>query len=116
MLPIFMVYIVISLAFGFIGVANANTDKFNYSIVIALLMLMISPIVSHGLMVADCFNSKGKREKGRGIKMKKILTVVLILVCAWVIISYANILCTNLSTHDMASWNIMNVIEKTLDR
>lgn len=31
MLPIFMVYIVISLAFGFIGVANANTDKFNYS-------------------------------------------------------------------------------------
>lgn len=48
--------------------------------------------------------------------MKKILTVVLILVCAWIVVSYANIICTNLSTHDMASWNIMNVIEKTLDR
>ena len=48
--------------------------------------------------------------------MKKILTVVLILVCAWIVISYANILCINLSAHDMASWNIMNVIEKTLDR
>lgn len=47
MLPIFMVYMVISLAFGFIGMANANTDKFNYSMVIALLMLMISPIVAH---------------------------------------------------------------------
>ena len=48
--------------------------------------------------------------------MKKILTVVLILVCAWIVISYANILCTNLSTHDMASWNIMNVFERILDR
>lgn len=48
MLPIFMVYVVISLAFGFIGMANANTDKFNYSMGIALLMLMISPIVAHG--------------------------------------------------------------------
>ena len=48
MLSIFMVYIVISLVFGFVGVANANTDKFNYSMVIALLMLMISPIVAHG--------------------------------------------------------------------
>ncbi len=113
MLPIFIVYIVISLAFGFIGMANANTDKFNYSIVIALLMLTISPIVAH---VDDCFNSKGKREKGRGNKMKNILTVVLILVCAWVVISYANILCTNLSAHGMASWNIMNVFEKILNK
>lgn len=48
--------------------------------------------------------------------MKKILTVVLILVCAWIVISYANILCTNLSTHDMASWNIMNVFERIFDR
>ena len=48
--------------------------------------------------------------------MKKILTVVLILVCAWIVISYANILCINLSAHDMASWNIMNVIERILDR
>lgn len=48
--------------------------------------------------------------------LKKILTVVLILVCAWIVVSYANILCTNLSTHDMASWNIMNVFEKILDR
>ena len=48
--------------------------------------------------------------------MKKILTVILILVCAWIVVSYANILCTNLSTHDMASWNIMNVVERILDR
>lgn len=48
--------------------------------------------------------------------MKKILTVVLILVCAWIFVSYVNILCTNLSIHDMASWNIMNVFEKILDR
>lgn len=48
--------------------------------------------------------------------MKKILTVVLILVCVWIIVSYANILCINLSTHDMASWNIMNVFERILDR
>lgn len=48
--------------------------------------------------------------------MKKILTVVLILACAWILVSYANILCTNLSTHDMASWNIMNVIERILNR
>ena len=48
--------------------------------------------------------------------MKKILTVVLILVCAWIVISYANIIYTNLSTHSMASWNIMNVFERILDR
>ena len=48
--------------------------------------------------------------------MKKILTVVLILVCAWILVSYANIICTNLSTHDMASWNIMNVFERILNR
>lgn len=48
--------------------------------------------------------------------LKKILTIVLILVCVWIFVSYANILCTNLSTHDMASWNIMNVIERILDR
>ena len=47
MLPIFMVYIVISLAFGFIGMANANTDKLNYSMRIALFMLAVSPIVAH---------------------------------------------------------------------
>lgn len=48
--------------------------------------------------------------------LKKILTVILILVCVWIFVSYANILCTNLSTHDMASWNIMKVFEKILDR
>jgi len=48
--------------------------------------------------------------------MKKILTVVLILVCAWIVVSYANIICTNLSTYNMASWNIMNVFERILDR
>ena len=48
--------------------------------------------------------------------MKKILTVILILVCAWIVVSYANILCTNLNTHDMASWNIMNVFERILNR
>lgn len=48
--------------------------------------------------------------------MKKILTIVLILVCAWIVVSYVNILCTNLSTHDMANWNIINVIERILDR
>lgn len=47
MLPIFLVYIVISLVFSFIGMANANANKFNYSMVIALLMLVISPIVAH---------------------------------------------------------------------
>lgn len=47
MLPIFVTYIVISLAFGFIGMANANTDKLNHSMWIALLMLAISPIVAH---------------------------------------------------------------------
>lgn len=48
MLPFFVAYIVISLVFGIIGMANANTDKLNYSMVIALLMLAISPIVAHG--------------------------------------------------------------------
>ena len=48
--------------------------------------------------------------------MKKILTIVLVLVCVWILISYANILCTNLSTHSMASWNIMNVFEKILNK
>lgn len=47
MLPIFVAYIVISLVFGFIGMVNANTDKLNYSMVIALLMLAISSIVAH---------------------------------------------------------------------
>ena len=47
MLQIFVTYIVISLVFGFIGIANANTDKLNYAMVIALLMLVISPIVAH---------------------------------------------------------------------
>lgn len=47
MLPIFVAYIVISLVFGFIGMANANTDKLNYSMVIALLILVVSPIVAH---------------------------------------------------------------------
>ena len=44
---IFVTYIIISLIFGFIGMANAKTNKFNYSLTIALLMLMISPIVAH---------------------------------------------------------------------
>ena len=48
--------------------------------------------------------------------MKKILTVIMILVCAWIVVSYANILCINLSTHGMASWNIMNVFERILNR
>ena len=48
--------------------------------------------------------------------MKKILTAILILVCAWIVVSYANIICTNLSTHDMTSWNIMNVFERILNR
>lgn len=44
---IFVTYIIISLIFGFIGMVNAKTNKFNYSLTIALLMLMISPIVAH---------------------------------------------------------------------
>lgn len=48
--------------------------------------------------------------------LKKILTVIMILVTVWVFVSYANILCTNLSTHGMASWNIMNVLEKVFNR
>ena len=48
--------------------------------------------------------------------LKKILTVIMILVTVWVFVSYANVLCTNLSTHDIASWNIMNVIERIIDR
>ena len=48
--------------------------------------------------------------------LKMILTVIMILVTVWIVISYANILCINLSTHDMASWNIMNVVERILDR
>ena len=47
MLPFFVAYIVISLAFGFVGMANANADKLNYSMGIALFMLAISPIVAH---------------------------------------------------------------------
>lgn len=47
MSPVFVVYIAISLVFGFIGMTNANTDKLNYSMVIALLMLAISTIVAH---------------------------------------------------------------------
>lgn len=48
--------------------------------------------------------------------LKKTLTVIMILVTVWIVVSYANILYTNLSTHDMASWNIMNVVERILDR
>lgn len=47
MLLIFVTYVMVSLIFGFIGMANANTNKFNCSMAIALLMLIISPIVAH---------------------------------------------------------------------
>lgn len=47
MLLFFVVYIVISLAFGFVGMANANADKLNYSMGIALSMLAVSPMVAH---------------------------------------------------------------------
>ena len=46
MLLVFTTYIIVGLIFGFIGMANANTNKFNYSMAIALLILMISPIVA----------------------------------------------------------------------
>lgn len=43
---VFVIYIVISLIFGFIGLANVNTNKINYSMILALLMLIISPIIA----------------------------------------------------------------------
>lgn len=63
-----------------------------------------------------CGKRNKRKEENKMKILKKILTVIMILVTVWVFVSYANILCTNLSTHGMASWNIMNVLEKVFNR
>lgn len=48
---IFVIYIIISLIFGFIGLITMDENsKINYSmfaLIIALIMLIISPLVAH---------------------------------------------------------------------